>query len=40
MFLYADDAAVFINPTRRDLQATTYIMQLFADASGLLTQHG
>jgi hypothetical protein len=37
MSRYADDAAVFINPSQQDLQATSYIMQLFADASGLST---
>jgi hypothetical protein len=37
MSLYADDAAVFINPTAQDLQATRFILQLFADASGLIT---
>jgi hypothetical protein len=37
MSLYADDAVVFINPTARDLQATRFILQLFADASGLTT---
>jgi hypothetical protein len=37
MSLYIDDAAVFINPTLQDLQATSYIIQLFAHASGLST---
>jgi hypothetical protein len=37
MSLYADGAAVFINPTAQDLQATRFILQLFADASGLST---
>jgi hypothetical protein len=37
MSLYADDASVFINPTAQDLQATRFILQLFADAPGLIT---
>jgi hypothetical protein len=35
--LYADNAAVFINPISHDIHATTYILQLFAEASGLST---
>jgi hypothetical protein len=35
--LYVDDTAVFINPARHDLQATSCILQLFANASGLST---
>jgi hypothetical protein len=37
MSMYADDAAVFINPTAQDLQETRFILQLFANASGLAT---
>jgi hypothetical protein len=37
MSLYADDAAVFINLIAHDLQATKFILQLFADASCLTT---
>jgi hypothetical protein len=37
MSLYVDDAVVFINPTTQDIQATTYILQLFAEASDLST---
>jgi hypothetical protein len=35
--LYADDAAVFINPSSHDLHVTTAIRSLFVDASGLKT---
>jgi hypothetical protein len=37
MSLYVDDIAVFSNPTSHGIQATTYILQLFAEASGLST---
>jgi hypothetical protein len=37
MSLYADDAAVFIHPTARDLATTKHILQIFGDASGLIT---
>jgi hypothetical protein len=37
MSLYADDAAVFINPSQQDLQTTKYLLQLFGEASGLVT---
>jgi hypothetical protein len=37
MSLYVDDVVVFINPTTQDIQATTYILQLFAEASDLST---
>jgi hypothetical protein len=33
--LYADDVAIFINPTSHDLQVTTTILSIFAYASGL-----
>jgi hypothetical protein len=35
--LYADDAAMFINPTQQELQVTNHILQIFVDASGLKT---
>jgi hypothetical protein len=35
--LYADDAALFIHPTERELMITDFILQLFAAASGLIT---
>lgn len=35
--LYADDAAVFIRPTEQDLRVTSMLLQLFGDASGLIT---
>jgi hypothetical protein len=35
--LYANDAAVFINPSSHDLHVTTAIRSLFVDASGLKT---
>jgi hypothetical protein len=34
--LYADDAAVFIKPNVVELKVTDHILQLFADASGLI----
>jgi hypothetical protein len=37
MSLYADDAAVSIHPTARDLATTKHILQIFGDASGLIT---
>ena len=35
--LYADDAAIFINPTRDDLQAVKQILNAFGAATGLTT---
>jgi hypothetical protein len=35
--LYADNAAVFIKPTAKDLQVTNTILELFVGASGLVT---
>ena len=35
--LYADDAAIFINPTRDDLQAVKQILNVFGAATGLTT---
>jgi hypothetical protein len=35
--LYADDAALFLKPSKDDLDIMNCIMQLFADASGLIT---
>jgi hypothetical protein len=35
--LYADDAAIFINPTRNDLQAVKQILNAFGAAMGLTT---
>jgi hypothetical protein len=35
--LYADDAALFINPSQQELQVTNHILQIFADVSGLKT---
>jgi hypothetical protein len=37
MALYADDAAVFIKPSKQDLQITSCILGIFAEASGLST---
>lgn len=37
MSLYADDAAVFVNPSTGDLQITDCILEIFANASGLVT---
>jgi hypothetical protein len=38
--LYADDAAVFIKPIEQDLHTTLSILNIFADASGLVTNMG
>jgi hypothetical protein len=35
--LYADDASLFINTTKQEVAITDFILQLFADASGLIT---
>jgi hypothetical protein len=35
--LYADDAALFLKPSKDDLNTMNCILQLFADASGLIT---
>jgi hypothetical protein len=35
--LYADDAAVFIKPTQKELHVTKCILDIFAQASGLVT---
>jgi hypothetical protein len=35
--LYADDAAVFINPSSQDLYTTMLILRIFGQASGLVT---
>jgi hypothetical protein len=35
--LYADDAVVFIQPTEYEMNVTNFILELFADASGLET---
>jgi hypothetical protein len=37
MSLYADDAAVFINPTMQDIMVTKDILQIFGEASELIT---
>jgi hypothetical protein len=37
MSLYADDAALFIKPTIQDLQASKFLLKLFGEASGLVT---
>jgi hypothetical protein len=33
--MYADDAAIFINPTKEDIEATTIILHAFGTVSGL-----
>jgi hypothetical protein len=38
--LYADDAALFIKPTAHDLDMASYILEIFAAASGLKTNMG
>jgi hypothetical protein len=35
--LYADAAALFINTSHSDLQATNFILKIFTEASGLDT---
>jgi len=35
--LYADDLVVFLSPTAADLRCIRAILDLFADASGLVT---
>jgi hypothetical protein len=37
MSFYADAAALFIKPTTKDLQATKFLLMLFGEASGLVT---
>jgi hypothetical protein len=37
MSLYADDVAVFIKPTKHDLEVTNCILSIFTEASGLTT---
>jgi hypothetical protein len=37
IFSYADDATLFINPTKDDLIVTYHILSIFAQASGLVT---
>jgi hypothetical protein len=35
--LYADDATLFVNPSKEDLATTDFILQIFAKASRLVT---
>ena len=35
--LYADDAAIFLNPNRQDLQAMKDILKMFGEVTGLVT---
>jgi hypothetical protein len=35
--LYADDAALFLNPDKKEMQVMEHMLKLFADASGLST---
>jgi hypothetical protein len=37
VLLYADDATPFINPTKQDLTSTNFILHIFAEANGLIT---
>jgi hypothetical protein len=37
MSLYTDDAAMFINPSLQDLNTTKYLLHIFGEASGLVT---
>jgi hypothetical protein len=37
VFMYADDAAIFIGPTASHLQVTNHILEIFASAGGLHT---
>lgn len=38
--LYADDAAVFVNPIKEDVQNVSEILNVFGAASGLITNRG
>jgi hypothetical protein len=35
--LYADDASIFVNPTRSDILAVAEILDIFGNTSGLIT---
>jgi hypothetical protein len=35
--LYADDVAIFIHPNEQEIKVTDHILQMFAEASGLIT---
>lgn len=35
--LYADDAAIFVNPVREEIQIVANILELFGSVSGLVT---
>jgi ketosteroid isomerase-like protein len=35
--LYADDATLFLNPIRQEIQGAMWILAAFAQASGLIT---
>jgi hypothetical protein len=35
--LYANDAALFMNPTKQEVDTTDFILSMFAEASGLVT---
>ena len=37
--LYADDAAIFLNPIKEEVCAVAYILEIFGKASGLITNH-
>lgn len=37
--LYADDAAIFVNPQKDDLQTVADVLQLFGEVSGLKTEY-
>lgn len=40
MSLYADDATVFVNPVREEVQVVAEILTIFGNASGLITNMG
>ena len=37
--LYADDAAIFLNPIKEEVCAVAYLLEIFGKASGLITNH-
>lgn len=38
--LYADDAAILVNPTKEDVQTVAQVLDLFGEVSGLVTDRG
>ena len=38
--MYADDAAIFVNPKKEDIDAVKIILETFGKVSGLVHKHG